>query len=115
MSDKNSSTKKADGDKSSADKKESSSNAPKIGMSTTPMSNIRSGPGKDGSVNRPQGGGSNNGPDITESALAVHAEIDTGIGCSEMAYYNALMKGGRVTRHRIRKEEDPVVGPSTGA
>ena len=23
-----------------------------------------------------------------------------------MAYYNALMKGGRVTRNRIKKEED---------
>jgi hypothetical protein len=34
-----------------------------------------------------------------------------GIGCSEMAYYKALMKGGRVTRNRIRKEEDPPATP----
>ena len=33
-------------------------------------------------------------------------EIDSGIGCSDMAYYRALMSGGRVTRNRIRKEED---------
>jgi hypothetical protein len=30
-----------------------------------------------------------------------------GLGCSEMAYYNALMKGGKVTRNRIKKEEEP--------
>lgn len=39
-------------------------------------------------------------------------EIDSGIGCSDMAYYRALMSGGRVTRNTIRREEDQ---PTTGA
>ena len=29
------------------------------------------------------------------------------IGFSDLAYYNVLMKGGRVTRGTIRKEEEP--------
>ena len=31
--------------------------------------------------------------------------LDSGIGFSDLAYYNVLMKGGRVTRGTIRKEE----------
>merc|ERR1712086_372056 len=114
MSDKHSSTKKAEGDKSSADKKESTLGiSPMIGVSTTPMSNVRSGPAGDHPSRMGLGDGLQEGHAITESALAYHAEIDTGIGCSEMAYLNALMNnpGGRITRHRIKKEEDPIVPP----
>jgi hypothetical protein len=32
---------------------------------------------------------------------------DGEIGFSDRAYYNVLMKGGRVTRGAIRKEEEP--------
>ena len=33
--------------------------------------------------------------------------MNEGIGLSDLAYYNVLMKGGRVTRNTIKKEEDP--------
>ena len=35
--------------------------------------------------------------------------MNEGIGLSDLAYYNVLMKGGRVTRNTIKKEEDPPV------
>ena len=45
-----------------------------------------------------------------ETLLMGNNEIAAGIGCSEMAYYNVIMSGGRVTRNRIRKEEKPPPG-----
>jgi len=33
--------------------------------------------------------------------------MNEGIGLSDLAYYNVLMKGGRVTRNTIKKEEEP--------
>lgn len=33
-----------------------------------------------------------------------------GLGCSDFAYYKVLENGGRVTRHSIRKEEEPTGG-----
>lgn len=38
----------------------------------------------------------------------------TGLGYSDLAYYNVLRKGGRVTRHTIRKEEEPAGGSAAG-
>ena len=35
--------------------------------------------------------------------------MNEGIGLSDLAYYNVLMKGGRVTRNTIKKEEDPPI------
>ena len=37
-----------------------------------------------------------------------------GLGYSDFAYYNVLKKGGRVTRHTIRKEEEPTGGNGGG-
>ena len=49
---------------------------------------------------------------MNESALIHPGDIDTGIGCSEMAYMRVLEKGHRMTRNRLRKEEDPLPVPS---
>ena len=35
--------------------------------------------------------------------------MNEGIGLSDLAYYNVLMKGGRVTRNTIKKAEDPPI------
>ena len=42
------------------------------------------------------------------------SEVGYGLGYSDFAYYNVLKKGGRVTRHTIRKEEEPTGGNGAG-
>ena len=63
-----------------------------------------------GKVGKADGGGdkqSDGGADESSSMAYPNVnEMESGIGCSDLAYYRALASGGRITRGRIRKEED---------
>lgn len=61
--------------------------------------------------------GSESGDNAGQASVAggpASSEPGYGLGYSDLAYYKVLQKGGRVTRHTIRKEEEPAGGNGAG-